>query len=287
MSMPADAPEPERRKAFAAWLADAHNPLPARVMVNRVWHWHFGQGIVRTPSDFGSMGDTPSHPELLDWLASEFLADGGRLKPLHRRIVTSRTYRQSSTLRSDAAAKDAGNRWLWRYAPRRLEAEALRDEVLRASGSLAATGGGPGYHIWDYSGYVIVFTPKPLPGADTFRRMVYQFKPRLQQDATFGAFDCPDATASTPRRSQSTTALQALNLMNSEFMRDQADRFAARLKADAGGEPREVVRRAFRLAFGRSPTTSEEEAGAGLVREYGTAALCRALLNANEFAFVD
>jgi hypothetical protein len=278
--------EAERRLALADWVASPENPLPPRVMANRVWHWHFGQGLVRTPSDFGSNGDRPSHPELLDWLAAEFLSGGGRLKPLHRLIVLSSTYRQSGRPDPRAAAADADNRLLGRRPPRRLEAEALRDAVLQVSGALDRRMGGPGYHLWDYSGYVIVFTPKGAPAPDAFRRMVYQFKPRLQQDPTFGAFDCPDATAAAPRRAASTTPLQALNLLNDPFVLDQAERFAGRLRQEAGDDPAAQVRHAFRLAFGREPAVDEAAAAAGLVRAHGLAALARALFNANEFVFV-
>jgi hypothetical protein len=217
-SLKPGASEAERRLALAAWIAHPENPLPARVMVNRVWHWHFGQGLVRTPSDFGFNGDRPSHPELLDWLAKEYQENGWRLKPLHRLIVLSSTYRQASRFDAKAAAVDAGDRLLWRYPPRRLEAEAIRDTMLQVSGALERRMGGRGYHLWDYSGYVIVFSPKARLEPDAFRRMIYQFKPRLQQDGTFGVFDCPDATTTMPRRNRSTTALQALNLLNDPFV---------------------------------------------------------------------
>src|SRR5262249_36865921 len=142
--------------------------LPARVMVNRLWHYHFGEGLVRTPSDFGFNGGRPSHPELLDWLAAELLATGGRLKPLHPMIVLSSTYRQASKLDPRGAEVDAGNRLLWRFPPRRLEAEVLRDTLLQVTGSLNLRAGGPGYHLWEYSGYVIVFKPKARLGPDEF-----------------------------------------------------------------------------------------------------------------------
>jgi hypothetical protein len=283
----AGAGESDRRLALADWLGSPENPLPARVMVNRVWHWHFGQGIVRTPSDFGFNGDRPSHPELLDWLASEYQANGWHLKPLHRLIVLSSTYRQASRIDTNAAARDAGNRLLWRFPPRRLEAEEVRDTMLQVSGALDRRMGGPGYNLWEYSGYVIVFSPRAELGPDTFRRMIYQFKPRLQQDGTFGAFDCPDATQPAPRRNVSTTALQALNLLNDPFVHSQADRFAERIRGDAGTDAGAQVAKAFRLAFQREPTAAEAEAAAKLVREHGLAVLCRALFNANEFVIAD
>jgi hypothetical protein len=283
----AGAKEADRRLALADWISGPDNPLPARVMVNRVWHWHFGQGIVRTPSDFGFNGDRPSHPRLLDWLAAEYQANGWQLKPLHRLIVLSATYRQASRFESKAASRDAGNRLLWRFPPRRLEAEAVRDTMLQVSGALDRKMGGPGYNLWDYSGYVIVFSPKAELGPDAFRRMVYQFKPRLQQDGTFGAFDCPDATAAAPRRNVSTTALQALNLLNDPFVHSQAERFAARIRAEAGPETAARVARAFRLAFQRLPTASEADAAVKLVEGHGLTVFCRALFNANEFVVAD
>jgi len=280
------ATEAERRLALADWIAHPDNPLPPRVMVNRLWHGHFGQGLVRTPSDFGFNGDRPSHPQLLDWLAKEYQANGGRLKPLHRLIVLSSTYRQASRFDARASAVDASNRLLWRYPPRRLEAEAIRDTMLQVSGALNRRMGGPGYHLWDYSGYVIVFKPKAVFGPEEFRRMIYQFKPRLQQDSTFGVFDCPDATTTMPRRNRSTTALQALNLLNDPFVLDQSERFAARLRREAGETSAAQVCRAFRLAFGREPSMIETRAACQLVQGHGLAVFCRALVNANEFVFV-
>jgi hypothetical protein len=282
-----DAPEPERRLALADWISSPDNPLPARVMVNRVWHWHFGQGIVRTPSDFGFNGDRPSHPELLDWLASEYQANGWQLKPIHRLIVLSATYRQASQSNAKAMALDAGNRLLWRYQPRRLEAEAIRDTMLQVSGALDRRMGGKGYSLWDFSGYVIVFSPKAELGPDAFRRMIYQFKPRLQQDGTFGAFDCPDATQTTPRRSSSTTALQALNLLNDPFVHGQAVRFAERVRREAGTDAAAQVSRSFRLAFQRAPNAAEASAALTLMQQHGLPVLCRVLFNANEFVVMD
>jgi hypothetical protein len=281
-----DTSEAGRRAALANWIGRPDHPLTWRVLVNRLWHWHFGQGLVSTPSDFGYNGDRPSHPELLDWLAAEAVAQGGRLKPLHRLVVLSRAYRQASRHDARAAAVDAGNRLLWRRAPRRLEAEAVRDAMLQTAGALDRRMGGPGYHLWEYSGYVIVFRPKAKLGTAEFRRMVYQFKPRLQQDGTFGAFDCPDATGSAPRRNVSTTALQALNLLNDPFVLDQAERFAERVRREAGSVVPAQVRRSFRLAFGRPPTAIEAAAAEKLVEAHGLALLCRALFNANEFVYV-
>jgi hypothetical protein len=284
----ANAPQEERRLALARWLGHAANPLPARVMVNRVWHYHFGQGIVTTPSDFGFNGDLPSHPELLDWLASEFIRNGWQLKPLHRLIMLSAAYRQSSRLDERATQTDRQNRLLWRMSPRRLEAEGLRDAMLSVSGQLDLRMGGPGYEIWEKNtNYVVVFKPKAALGPSEFRRMIYQFKPRSQQDPTFGIFDCPDAALARPKRTASTTALQALNLLNSSFTVRQAEHFAERLRSDAGNDSSRQIERAFQLAFGRMPTSSETDGARRLIQSHGLPAFCRALYNANEFMYVD
>ncbi len=282
-----NAPEAERRMALARWIADRENPLPPRVMVNRVWHGHFGKGIVATPGDFGFNGDRPSHPELLDWLARSFLDNGGRLKPIHRLIVTSAAYRQSSQLNESGIAVDRDNRLLWRASPRRLEAEAIRDAVLATSGKLDLRRGGPGYSLWEpNTNYVVVFKARNDLGPETYRRMIYQFKPRSQPDPTFGAFDCPDAAQVSPRRNSSTTALQALNLLNSRFILDQSAAFAQRLANEAGDDPGRQIRLAFPLAFGRDPTEAEMASALPLVIEHGASALARAIFNANEFLYV-
>ncbi|MDB5351721.1 MAG: hypothetical protein JWN86_2968 [Planctomycetota bacterium] len=282
-----DASESDRRQALARWIADPANPLPPRVMVNRLWHGHFGRGIVATPGDFGFNGDRPSHPELLDWLARSFLENGGRLKPIHRLIVTSATYRQSSRLDDKAMAVDRDNRLLWRMSPRRLEAEAIRDAMLSSSGKLDLHMGGPGYSLWEENGnYVYVYIPRVDLGPDANRRMIYQFKPRSQPDPTFGAFDCPDAALVAPRRTSSTTALQALNLLNSRFVLAQSAAMADRLKYEAGDEAAAQVRRGFLLILGREPSEGETTAAVALVREHGAAAMARALYNANEFVYV-
>jgi mono/diheme cytochrome c family protein len=280
-------PEAQRRAALAGWIADPANPLPARVMVNRLWHYHFGRGLVATPSDFGFGGAAPSHPELLDWLASTYIASGWRLKPIHRLIVTSAAYRQSSRSDAKAEAIDRDNRLLWRKSPRRLEAESIRDAILAASGRLDSRMGGPGYNIWeDNTNYVAIYKPRAELSSGDFRRMVYQFKPRSQPDPTFGAFDCPDAALGAPRRNVSTTALQALNLLNSHFVIQQAALFARRLEMEAGPSPTRQAIRGFNLAFGRSPSPSETTAAISLIQTHGAAVLCRALYNANEFVYV-
>jgi hypothetical protein len=287
LSLAAGAPEQQRRLALAKWITDPRHPLTARVIVNRLFYYHFGRGIVPTPSDFGRNGGKPTHPELLDWLAGELIAHNWSLKHIHRVIVLSATYRQTSATRARELAADAQCRLLWRYPPRRLEAEPLRDAVLAVSGHLDLRMGGSGFDLFEpNTNYVKVYTPKKEFGPAEWRRMIYQNKPRMQLDDTFGPFDCPDAGQIAPKRSSSTTALQALNLMNSRFVVQQAGLFAERVRREAGDDPAAQVRRAFRLAFGRLPTTEESAAALPLIREHGLAAFCRALLNANEFLYV-
>jgi hypothetical protein len=279
--------EQQRRLALARWIADPQNPLTARVMVNRIWHYHFGQGIVNTPSDFGLNGARPSHPELLDWLGSEFIAQGWRPKAIHRLILLSHTYRQRSAPDATALRVDASNNLLWRFAPRRLEAEPIRDCILWVSGQLDLRMGGPGYHVFEpNNNYVRVYNPKQDFGTAEWRRMIYQNKPRMQQDATFGTFDCPDGGQITPRRTSSTTPLQALNLLNSRFMVQQAGFFARRLQNEAGNEQITQVQRAFQLVFGREAADQEAVAALKLIQEHDLKALCLALFNANEFLYL-
>jgi mono/diheme cytochrome c family protein len=287
LKLPAEAPERERRLAFARWLGDPQNPLPARVLVNRLWQHHFGEGIVSTPNDFGHNGARPSHPELLDWLASEFVDGGWSIKRLQRLIVLSATWRQASAPRSEAMRKDAGSRLLWRFPPRRLDAEAIRDEMLSASGVLDLRMGGPGYSAFAPNfNYVRVYDPKPEYGPAEWRRMVYQTKVRMAQDSTFGAFDCPDAGQSAPKRSRSTTPLQALNLFNSGFVTQQAGLFAARLQRETGDDVSRQMRRGFQLALNRDPDAEESRVCELLARDHGLPTLCRVLLNSNEFLFI-
>ena len=284
VDLAADAPEPQRRRALADWIADPQNPLTARVLVNRIWHYHFGTGLVDTPSDFGLNGGKPTHPELLDWLACEFIARGWSIKELHRLIVKSATYRQSSAQRPAAVKVDAGSRLLWRFPPRRLEAEPLRDTILAVSGKLDLRMGGPGFDLFEpMKNYVKVYTSKRTFSDEDFRRMIYQAKPRTQLDEVFGAFDCPDAGQVAPRRTSSTTPLQALNLLNSSFALQQAGFFAERLEKETGADPKARVRRAFVLSFGREPAADETAAALKLIGQHGLKVFCRALFNANEF----
>jgi hypothetical protein len=289
LKLPMDAPESVRRLQLAKWMTDRDHPLTARVVANRFWHFHFGQGLVTTPSDFGRNGAKPSHPELLDWLASEAAASPLTDSPkrLHRLIVTSAAYRQQSAARPDGMQADAGSRLLWRFPPKRLEAEPLRDSILAVCGNLDDRMGGPGFDLFEANtNYVKVYYSKHEFGPAEWRRMVYQSKPRMQLDDTFGQFDCPDAGQITPKRTSSITALQALNLLNSNFIVQQSGMFAARLKEEAGDNPASQARRAFVLAFLRDPTEEEQAGSVQFIEQQGLAAFCRALLNANEFLFV-
>ena len=279
-----DAPEQERRLALAKWIASPENPLTARVIVNRLWHYHFGTGLVETPSDLGLNGARPSHPELLDWLAAELIEHGWSLKHIQRLILTSATYRQSSRPDAKASAADGSNRLLWRFPPRRLEAEPLRDAILAVSGKLDLRMGGPGFDLFDANtNYVKVYATKTKFEPGDFRRMIYQNKPRSELDTLFGAFDCPDAGQIQPRRTSSTTPLQALNLLNSAFLLDQSAAFAERLQREAGPACAAQIQRAYALAFARAAAPEEAAAATKLIAAHGLPAFCRALFNASEF----
>jgi hypothetical protein len=293
-------PEGERRRALAAWITHPDNPLTRRVIANRLWHHHFGQGLVATPSDFGLGGGAPSHPELLDWLADQLLRGGWSLKHLHRLIVTSAAYRQRSDTAPGPASSqaDAANRLLWRQNPRRLDAESLHDAVLAVAGTLQPQRGGPGFRDFRYTeAYAPVYEYVTPDRPDLWRRSIYRFVVRTTPHAFLTTLDCPDPANLTPVRIQTTTALQALTLSNSGFMLLQARHFAARAEAEAAAaapeakagapSPEASLRRAFALAFQREPTPDELRAALPLVADQSLFALCRLLFNANEFVHVD
>jgi hypothetical protein len=280
--------EQQRRLALAKWIVDAANPLTARVIVNRIWQYHFGEGLVSTSSDFGANGARPANRELLDWLAADFVEHRWSIKHFHRLIVTSAAYRQSSEARKDCLAVDAGSRFLWRFPPRRLEAEPIRDEILAVTGKLDLRMGGPGFSFFEANdNYVRVYTPRRDWPPETFRRMIYGTIIRQRPDGVFGAFDCPDAGQIAPERGSSVTPLQAFNLLNSSFMIQQAGFFAERLERECGKEPPAQARRAFALAFQRDADAEELAAAAKLIQQQGLNIFCRALLNANEFTRLD
>ena len=260
------------RKELADWLTRPEHPLTARVIVNRVWQYHFGEGIVRTPSNFGALGEKPTHPELLDHLARTFVADGWSLKKLHRRILLSGTYRQSSILdpRSSILQTDPDNRLWGRYPRRRLEAEAIRDSLLAVAGKLDPSRGGPS--LRDFA------SP---------RRTLYLTTIRSDRTGFGPLFDMADSTAPVDKRTVSTVAPQALFLMNHPFVKQQAEAFADRVLARPEADRLDY---AHRVAFGRPPTDAERALGLDVVKPGGReawAAWCHLLMQANEFVTVE
>ncbi|MBX9787481.1 MAG: PSD1 and planctomycete cytochrome C domain-containing protein [Pirellulales bacterium] len=284
----ANAPEGERRLALAHWLTDPKNPLMARVMVNRIWHYHFGRGIVGTPGDFGFNGERPSHPELLDWLASEFQQRKWSIKEMHRLIMLSSTYQQSSQRHEKGDAFDAGNQLVWRMNRRRMDAEVVRDSVLAVSGQLDLTMGGPAFMPFRYE-----FRKSPLydyfdrtPRPQQTRRSVYNFIARSTPDPFMDVLDFPVPSSCTPARNSTTTPLQSLSLLNDPFIIAQAEHFARRLSA-ANQDDTSQAKLAYRLALGREPSGRELEAARDFIAKHRLFHFCRALLNSNEFAYVD
>jgi hypothetical protein len=290
------------RKELAGWIADPKNPLTARVMANRIWTWHFGRGIVNTPNDFGKRGEAPSHPELLDWLTSRFAESGYSVKKMHKLILTSRAYQLAAAHDAANAGKDPANVYHWRFDRRRLEAEEVRDSMLAVAGALDTQPGGahpfPPLHQWTYSQHRQFFA-----NYDHDKRSVYLMQQRLRKHPLLDLFDQADPNASTGQRSSNITALQALTLMNSDFVHQQADRFAVRIgmaHPDAAGR----IQFAHQLALGRPATAAEVRDGAAYLaqaqaglkdsglpsEQHPRAALAsylRALLASDEFFFVD
>ena len=283
LELPTSTPEADRRAALADWIVSPANPLTWRVAVNRIWQGHFGVGLVETPSDFGRNGARPSHPELLDWLAVDFLRHGGSMRHLHRRIVLSAAYRQSARIDPVATGRDGDVRLLWRFPSRRLESEPIRDAMLAAAGRLDLAGGGPGFDLFDQRGGLSGFKPVESYSGRGLRRMVYAHKVRREREAVFGAFDCPDAGQATARRRESTTPIQALNLFNSRFTLEQSEALARRAEAEAGPGTERRIRRAWKLALGREPSPEELDWSLPVARVHGLPAVTRALFNSNEF----
>lgn len=280
-----------RRVRLAHWLTDRRNVLTWRSIANRVWQYHFGMGIVATPNDFGHVGAAPSHPELLDWLAVELQDNGGSLKKLHKLIVLSATYRQSSQHNPRFHAIDGDNRYLWRMNRIRLDAECVRDGILMASGKLDLTIGGPsvqqftmspGLHVTPVVDYASFDVDNPA----NYRRSVYRFVFRTIPDPFMDALDCPDASQFTPVRSVSVTPPQALAMLNNKFMVRQSEHLAARLVKE-GADLATQIKNAYELTLCRPPTDAELEAMTAYVQKHGMANGCRVLLNCNEFVFVN
>ena len=282
----ADSEEPMRREALGRWLASEQHPLTARVLVNRLWQGHFGTGLVATPSDFGHQGTPPTHPKLLDWLASQLIQGEWSIKRIQRMIVLSQVYRQSSFPDPESMRVDRESRWLWRFPSRRMEAESIRDCILQVSGLLDLKMHGRGYDLFDLRGGLSGFRPVEQFSGDGLRRMVYAHKVRRERDGVFGTFDCPDAGQSTSRRRESTTPLQSLSLFNSRFVIDQSEQFAQRLQTEAPEGLEDQVKLAFWVALGRLPTTQEQQEALQLGESHSLAQVARVLLNCNEFLMI-
>jgi hypothetical protein len=279
------APDSMRRTALADWITDAKNPLTARVIVNRVWYYHFGNGIVNTPSDFGLMGDRPSHPDLLDWLAISFMENGWSLKWLQRQIVMSQAYQQSTAMNERAFGMDADNRLLWRMPLRRMDAEMLRDSMLAVTGSLNPERGGPSFMMQKKGGGgSYIYDALDNDGPLVWRRAVYRFVVRGGGRIFMDSFDCPDPSVATPQRSNSNTPVQALTLLNNGFVLKQSERLAERLRKESADGAAQVAR-AYSLLFGRAPSEKELRAGTAFIGQYSLAAYARVLFNTNEFVY--
>ncbi len=278
-----DATEGQRRLSLAKWITADDNPLTPRVLANRVWQHHFGAGIVDTPSDFGFLGSKPTHPELLDYLASRLVANGWKLKALHREILLSQTYLQSAAWREDAAKADKDARLLWRFPPRRLSAEELRDTMLAVAGKLQLEPmGGPGFRLYKFfQNNVCTYFPLDVHGPETYRRAVYHQNARASVVDVLNDFDLPDIAFAAPKRANTTTPLQALTLLNHSFTLDMAKALATRVQDG------DAVAQAYRLVFQREPTAKEREAATRLIATHGRDAFCRALLNANELLYLE
>jgi hypothetical protein len=287
--LPSNHAEGNRRAALAKWLTDARNPLTWRSIVNRVWHYHFGRGIVATPNDFGRMGQLPTHPELLDYLAAEFRDGGQSLKKLHKLIVTSATYKQTSATNAKNDGQDAGNAYLWRASRRKLEAEAIRDSALMAAGKLDLKMYGPAFQNF------VVEHPEHSPHYEyhlfdpndpkAYRRSVYRFLVRSKPQPFMTVLDCADPSMQVDQRIETLSPLQALALFNNAFMLTMSKHLAARV--EKAGDAEAQVAAAFRFALSRGPTPTEAAALAAHARKHGLPNACRVILNLNEFVFVD
>ena len=292
---PTEIPRPDgrtsgRRLALAEWIASPSNPLTARVMVNRIWHHHFGRGIVTTLDNFGKVGDPPPHPELLDWLAVELMENGWSIKAMHRRIMTSEAYRMASAFdHSENRANDVENRYLWRYRQHRLEAEIVRDAIMATSGNIDLTVGGP--PVFPYVPEEILASQahgkweNEPDGPSVWRRSVYVYRRRSLGFPFFDTFDLPDQNVAAAARNVSTVPTQALTLMNNPFVLRQAALFAERLERETPNDVSGQIDRAYRIALTRPPTEAELGIAAGLVEARSLVDFTHVLLNLNEFLY--
>jgi hypothetical protein len=306
--------EGTRRAALAKWLIDSRNMQTRRSIVNRIWQYHFGRGIVDTPNDFGHMGSLPTHPELLDWLAFWFLDHGESLKKLHQLIVTSETYRQCSfsvfshqysadrpaggatehrTLNTEYFArgseKDPDNRLLWRMTRTRLDAECIRDAMLFVSGRLDLTMGGPSdrqFYFKDDHSPVYDYTRFDVDSPAGARRSIYRLIVRSVPDPFMDCLDAADPSQLVARRNTTLTALQALATLNNPFVLRQCEHFAERLR-QISDDPGRQIFHACKLSLSRPPTAAERTKLVGYAQKHGLVNACRVLFNSTEFVFVD
>ncbi len=289
-ALPRDHTEGDRRAALARWLVDRRNPLTWRSFANRLWQYHIGQPLVTTPNDFGRMGEEPSHPQLLDWLAARLRDGNGSIKDIHRQILQSATYRQSSKTRPDATRLDAGNRFLWRMNRRRVEAEVIRDSVLSVAGRLDNRMYGPGFQDF------VIEKPQHSPhylyrkhdhnDPSTHRRSVYRFLVRSQQQPFMTVLDCADPSRMVPQRDETISPLQALAMLNNRFMTTMSEHFAQRL-GDGSPQLIDQLRLAIQLALSRDADDLELRLLSDYATRHGLPATCRIILNLNEFVFVE
>ncbi len=288
--IPADAHESARRVALAKWIGHNDNPLTWRSIVNRVWQYHFGRAIVDSPNDFGRMGQLPTHPELLDYLAIEFRDGGGSIKSLHKQILLSTAYRQSSATHADGNEKDADNTLLWRMNRKRIDAECVRDATLVLAGKMQTQMGGPGY--WDF----VLEKPQHSPHYEyqkqdpddvkTHRRSIYRFIVRSAPDPFMESLDCADPSLLVDKRNETINALSALTMLNNKFMVRMSEHLAERI-AEEHAQPEAQTRRLYQLALAREPSAGELAAVTAHVKQHGLASSCRMMLNLSEFVFMD
>jgi len=282
--------ESDRRVALARWITDQRHPLTWRSLANRIWLYHFGQGLVQTPNDFGRMGMQPTHPQLLDWLACEFRDGGQSIKQIHRLIVTSAVYRLSSRADAGNSQIDGNNQYLWRMNRRRLEAEEIRDSILAASGRLDLKMFGPGFYLFKlektaHSPHYEYHKHDPND-ASSHRRSVYRFVVRSQPDPFMTTLDCADSSQSTPQRMETLTSLQALSLLNNNFTLAMAEHFSRRLQREHPDVTSQVTRAVW-LISGRMASPAERQQLSRYATQFGLSNLCRLLFNLSEFVYID
>jgi hypothetical protein len=286
-----NAEEGERRLALAKWITHDSNPLTPRVLANRVWQYHFGTGIVDSPSDFGYLGSKPTHPDLLDFLACRLIKNGWRIKSLHREILLSKVYQQSAAYHEDFAKLDKDSRFLWRFPPRRLSAEELRDTILTVAGKMRLEPmGGPGFRLYKFTqNNVCTYFPLDVHGPETYRRSVYHQNARASIVDVLSDFDLPDNAFAAPKRANTTTPLQALTMLNHSFTLDMAKAIGDRIvgNKDKASELGVAITNAYRIVFQRDPSPKEIAAASSLIEKHGIEAFSRALLNANELLYLE